>query len=163
MKELMSERMKGEKIMKTIHEMLRNIVMTMIVCLPALVSAEQAYAVNYQNHYRGVQSPMYSEQSTTTVPTGGFQSTSAYSGQLHQDVQEPMLNADGSVNAEAYGVGQQNAPGMRKAPNGPSTPGGQLDPNAQQPLGDAVLPLMLLACAYLCMRVFLKRKRALKG
>ena len=31
------------------------------------------------------------------------------------------------------------------------------------PIGDAVLPLMLLACAYLGLRVFLKRKRALKG
>jgi hypothetical protein len=31
------------------------------------------------------------------------------------------------------------------------------------PIGDAVLPLLLLACAYLGMRVFLKRKRALKS
>lgn len=29
------------------------------------------------------------------------------------------------------------------------------------PIGDAVLPLMLFAGAFLCMRVFLKRKRAL--
>ena len=31
------------------------------------------------------------------------------------------------------------------------------------PLGDGLWALMLLACAYLGMRVFLKRKRALKG
>lgn len=31
------------------------------------------------------------------------------------------------------------------------------------PIGDAVLPLLLLACAYLGMRVFLKRKRAMKS
>ena len=31
------------------------------------------------------------------------------------------------------------------------------------PLGDALIPLMLCACAYLIVRVFLKRKRALKG
>lgn len=28
------------------------------------------------------------------------------------------------------------------------------------PIGDAMLPLMLLACAYMCLRAFLKRKRA---
>ena len=50
-----------------------------------------------------------------------------------------------------------------KAPNGPrrslETPGevGQ----GESPIGDAVLPLMLFAGAFLCMRVFLRRKRAL--
>ena len=35
--------------------------------------------------------------------------------------------------------------------------------SGESPIGDAVLPLLLLACAYLGMRVFLKRKRALKS
>ena len=35
-----------------------------------------------------------------------------------------------------------------------------VEPN---PIGDGLWALMLLACAYLGMRVFLKRKRALKG
>lgn len=48
-------------------------------------------------------------------------------------------------NAEEYGSGAET---------------GQAN---QFPIGDAVLPLMLLACAYLGLRVFLKRKRALKG
>ena len=40
------------------------------------------------------------------------------------------------------------------------------DPDEQDepfPLGDGLWAMMLLACAYLGMRVFLKRKRALKG
>ena len=41
--------------------------------------------------------------------------------------------------------------------------GAESGQSSEFPMGDAVLPLMLLACAYLGLRVFLKRKRALKG
>ena len=165
------ERMKG-KIMETMKEnMLRNM---MIVVLLALAGAMQATAVNYKNTYRGVQSTQYGVQSTvgyqqsaagiqSTAPSATFQSTSSYSGQWNQDAQQSMLNADGTVNADAYGVGSQNAPGMRKAPGGgPGTPGGDLKPEEQQPIGDVLLPLLLMAIAYFSTRVFLK-KRALKG
>lgn len=37
---------------------------------------------------------------------------------------------------------------------------GEPEDDDEQPIGDAMNPLMLLACAYLGMRVFLKRKRA---
>ena len=33
----------------------------------------------------------------------------------------------------------------------------------ESPVGDALIPLLLCACMYLSVRVFLKRKRALKG
>jgi hypothetical protein len=53
--------------------------------------------------------------------------------------------------------------GPRKNTTGnPGTPDDEENEGEQQPLGDALLPLMLLACAYLSMRVFLK-KRALNG
>ena len=36
-------------------------------------------------------------------------------------------------------------------------------PENPYPLGDVFWPLMLLACAYMSLRAFLKRKRAVKG
>jgi len=116
-----------------------------------LLSIGQANAVDYQNRYKGqnagVQSTAF--QSTALAPTAGFQSTSAYSGQWQGAGTTPMLNSDGSVNAEAYMGGPDNAPGMRKAPG---TPGGDLDPSAQQPIGDALLPLLVMAVAFVLAR-----------
>ncbi len=65
------------------------------------------------------------------------------------------LNADGTVNAEAYGIGQEETPA--KAPSGPN--------KAKQwaiegePLGDAVLPLLLMSLAF-GMFVYFRRKRS---
>ena len=171
MKELMSERMKG-KIMETMKKnMLRNM---MIVVLLALAGAMQATAVNYKNTYRGVQSTQYGVQSTvgyqqsaagiqTTAPSATFQSTSSYSGQWNQDAQQSMLNADGTVNADAYGVGRTNV-GPRRSGSGsgynPGTPDDdEEEEGEQQPLGDALLPLMLLACAYLIVRATRKEEK----
>ena len=39
----------------------------------------------------------------------------------------------------------------------------QYDEDPGSPVGDALIPLLLCACMYLSVRVFLKRKRALKG
>lgn len=164
MKELMSERMKG-KIMETMKKnMLRNM---MIVVLLALAGAMQATAVNYKNTYRGVQSTQYGVQSTvgyqqsaadiqTVAPSATFQSTSSYSRQWNQDAQQSMLNADGTVNADAYGVGRANV-GPRRAPGTPTDE--DEEEEEQQPIGDALLPLMLLACAYLIVRATRKEEK----
>lgn len=129
----------------------------LIIVLLVLSGTMQAVAVNYKNNYHGVYKQEYQVRSVSaTAPTTTFQSTSAYSSQWNQDEQQSMLNADGTVNNEAY---MSALPGnsIRRAPG---TPGGTLDPNAQQPLGDALLPLMLLALAYTSMRALFK-KRAL--
>lgn len=123
-----------------------------------LLSIGQANAVDYQNRYKGqnagVQSTAF--QSTAMAPTAGFQSTSAYSGQWQGAGTTPMLNSDGTVNGEAY---MSSLPGssIRRAPGGgpgssPGTPGGELDPNAQQPIGDALLPLLVMAVAFVLAR-----------
>ena len=154
--------------------MLRNM---MIVVLLVLAGAMQATAVNYKNTYRGVQSTQYGVQSTvgyqqsaagiqTTAPSATFQSTSSYSGQWNQDAQQSMLNADGTVNADAYGVGRTNV-GPRRSGTGsdvnPGTPDEEEEKEGeQQPIGDALLPLLLMATAYFSIRVFLK-KRAFKN
>ena len=120
----------------------------------------QAVAVDYKNQYKhSVVNHQYSDNGIeAAAPSTGFRSTSAYSGQWNQDAQQSMLNADGTVNADAYGIGPRNAPGIRKA--GPGTPGGDLDPTHQQPLGDILWPLMLMALVYTGIRL---RKRAING
>lgn len=116
-----------------------------------LSGTAQATAVSYTNSYQpSVASYQLSAvgYQGATAPSATFQSTSAYADQWSQDTQQSMLNADGSVNTGAYMTS-----GPRRAKmGGPGTPGGPLDPTTQQPLGDAVLPLLLLAAAYIVLR-----------
>lgn len=137
-------------IMKTT---LKNMVATLIIALlPALTGAAQAGAVEYKNNYCDVHQPVYQVQAVSTAaPTATFQSTSAYSGQWNQDDRQSMLNEDGSMNTEVY---------MSSSPRrAPGTPGGELDPNKQQPLGDGLMTLMLCACAYLIVRATRKEEK----
>lgn len=139
---------------------LKNTVAILIMALlPALLGAAQAGAVEYKTRYRGVQSSEYRSQSLesqrTSAPSVAFQSTSAYSGLWNQDDRLSMLNEDGSVNTEVY-----MSSGPRRAPvTGPGTPGGQLNPSTQQPLGDGLMALMLCACAYLIVRATRKEEQ----
>ncbi len=148
-----------KSIMKAI---MRNTKLVMILAfLPALLSAAQAQAVDYKSTYKGVryeqpyQQVEYKVATTATAPAVGFQSTSAYSGQFGTE-EQPMLNSDGTVNGEAYGVGQSNEPGhhghIRKI-NNP-------EDDVENPLGDVVWPLMLLLCAYAGYKKVRARKEA---
>lgn len=161
-----------KNIMKTIIRSTRLIII--LAFLPALLSAAQAQAVDCKSTYKGVryeqpyQHAEYKVASTASAPTVGFQSTSVYSSQFGNGEQS-MLNSDGTVNNEAYGVGSSHHPGSirRAGPGdtgpgtqvGPGTPGGTLDPNAQQPLGDGLMALMLCACAYLVVRATRKEEK----
>lgn len=132
---------------------LKNIVAILIMALlPALTGAAQAGAVDYRNSYQqsaiSYQSSGFGIATTATAPTATFQSTSAYSSQWEQQ-ENTLLNNDGSMNTSAY-----MASGPRRAPG---TPGGELDPHTQQPLGDAALPLLLLALAYMGIRVYRRK------
>ncbi len=90
-------------------------------------------------------------QSTSTMQGSG----SAYS---------PQVTAVGAAEATDMATTTESyspASGPHRARKDfvdPSNPGSQ---STEFPMGDAVLPLMLLACAYLGLRVFFKRKRAL--
>ena len=150
-----------KNIMKTIIRSTRLIII--LAFLPALLSAAQAQAVTYQTKYKNAYQGAYVQtpgnaSATTASPSVGFQSTSAFSNQWNtEEGTTPMLNSDGTVNESAYMSGN-NLPGrsIRKAPG---TPGGTLDPNAQQPLGDVMLPMMLLACAYLIVRAMRREEK----
>ena len=149
---------KEERTMKMMKVM--NSIMIVALLMTGVV---QAQAVDYKSTYKGqnrtIQQTEYKVASTTTAPSATFQSTSTMPV---MSVGESMLNEDGSVNAEAYGVGQDGtaqAPGrghIRKITN----PDAEDDDDVENPLGDVFWPLMLLALAYLSLRVLLKRKRA---
>ena len=93
-----------------------------------------------------------------------FQSTSTLQGSGSTYSANPSLNADGTAYNPAEASAPAHAPragsGPKKAsmglPDLPNTTGKQ----DNTPIGDAVWPLMLMALAYLGVRVFRARKRA---
>ena len=92
-------------------------------------------------------------QSTSAMPGSG----SAYSAQVTAvgatEVTDMATTTTSTPN---------NGPRHAKKGNFDGVPEGGTQENTY-PVGDAVLPLLLLACAYLGMRVFLNRKRALES
>lgn len=115
-------------------------------------------AVDYKNVYKhSVVSHQYSDNGIeAATPSTGFRSTSAYSGQWNQDAQQSLLNTDGSVNTEAYMGGPRRVGGSPSSGGGTGTPGGDL--NNQQPLGDVMWPLMLMAMMYAAVRMLRLRR-----
>ena len=146
--------------------MKRNTLSILLIALLAL-GAMQASAVNYQTKYKGTR---YNVQSTASfgvaAPAATFRSTSAFSSpEWAEQSATPMLNNDGSVDEGAYMGGPRRLGDGPTTPtpggggNGPGTPGNPEDEN-QQPLGDALIPLALLACAYAIYKVSRRRKEA---
>lgn len=136
---------------------MRYILMVLMLALIGVQANAVEYPV-YQPSGRQVAGPAFTP---ATAPHATFQSTSTMSAGSGSSTFCSTLNADGTVNEEAYGVGRRNV-GPRKTEsniNNPGDPDDNVDPG-NDPLGDAVLPLMLLACAYMCLRPFLKKKRA---
>ena len=89
-----------------------------------------------------------------TAPGATFQSTSTMSGSGSTYSANPELNADGTATYE----GASNAPAKS-----PKRPGGVRKNDWEnpllQPIGDAVLPLMLMSLAF-GMFVYFRRKRS---
>ena len=139
-----------KNVMKTA---LRNTKLVMILAfLPALLSAAQAQAVDYKNNYQpsGISIHPSAASGQVATPSATFHSTSVYSGQWEeQGSMTPMLNSDGTVNDEAYGVGQNEPSGHHGHIRKINNPGDDVE----NPLGDGWLPLMLLLCAYAIYKV----------
>lgn len=120
-----------------------------------LLGATQMMAVDYKNSYRSEYRVQSTEYRQATAPSATFRSTSTYSKQWDQDAQQSMLNADGTINGNAYLTsGPRRVGGTTPGggTNGPGTPGTNPDKEDQQPLGDAVLPLLIMALTFIAMR-----------
>ena len=101
--------------------------------------------------------PVTAQNFGAQQPNTVFQSTSTMTPTGSQYSANPMINADGT----AYNPAEASTSGPRKVkmdgmPDMPDTSKTQ----DNTPLGDALIPLMLCACAYLIIRA---RKRANKG
>ena len=122
-----------------------------------LIGAVETQAVEYKTTYKGSDHAIQQTEhkvanSATTAPSAGFQSTSAMPV---ASMGASTLNADGTVNAEAYGIGQEETPA--KAPSGPRKVGG--GQTIEGPVGDAVLPLLFMSLAF-GLFVYFRRKRS---
>ena len=136
----------------------------LMTILPALMGAAQAKAVQYKSTYRGVRTqPVYGIATTAAAPGTSFQSTSAYSGQWSNETSEALLNNDGSVNSGAYLSSGPHRAKNDVTPPLPPNPDPTTNPNdtGNVPLGEGVLALMFLACAYVISKVL--RTRNIKG
>ena len=137
---------------------MRYILMVLMLALIGVQANAVEYPV-YKPSGRQVAGPAFTP---ATAPNSTFQSTSTMSAGSGSSTFCSTLNADGTINEEAYGVGRRNLGPRKTEINNPDDPDDEDDKEdpGNTPLGDAVLPLLLLACAYMCLRPFLKRKRA---
>lgn len=88
-------------------------------------------------------------QDFSSFPLAEFQSTSAMKGSGSAYSSNPMINADGTASYRGASYKPAQASGVRK---GPVKTDGDKDGPAF-PIGDAVLPLMLMALGYGIWRV----------
>ena len=95
-------------------------------------------------------------------PNATFQSTSSMSGSGSQYSANPSLNSDGTAVYTSASSPAKAPGGPRREMVIPTPPGGGGDKIPQEPIGDAVLPLMLMAVAW-AMFVYFRRKQTLKG
>ena len=137
-----------------------------VILLLLVLGIGQVSAVVY-SPYRGtnrrVSGGIYSTAEAAkeaAMPISTFQSTSILSGGTRSDASTPLINTDGSVATGTYlstGIS-----GPRKAEGtGPGTPPIP-NPDDQQvptPLGDALIPLLILAFAYAIYKVSRRRVR----
>ena len=123
-------------------------VMVLLAVLPIVASA-----VEYKNMY---QPTGYDRQRTTMLaetPTAVFQSTSTLAGSGSAYSATPMLAEDGTAMYEGAGAPRRTP----ATPGTPFTPGQGSEEN-QFPLGDALIPLLLMVMAYATYLLLRRRK-----
>lgn len=79
-----------------------------------------------------------------------FRSTSTMAGVGSEYSSTPSLNADGTALYSSPSFSHEKASGIRKAP--PGTGGDKPNPDIEGPIGDAIIPLLLIALGYIVYR-----------
>lgn len=111
-------------------------------------------AVEFKNTYHPVGYDQQQARVYTEAPAAVFQSTSTLAGSGSAWSATPMLGEDGMAMLEGASEDPKHAQGgIRRV----VTPGNN---GTQQPIGDAVVPLMLLALAYAGYKVLARRKKS---
>ncbi len=102
-----------------------------------------------------------SQQYGATAPNAQIQSTSTFTGSGSSYSSNPTLNGDGTAAYNGASYSPAKAPGGPRKNGFDDTPHpGSTDPGS--PIGDAVLPLMLMALAFVG-GIALKRRKAEKA
>ena len=184
---MMSKKFETMKHMKRIV-MIMVIMAAALVALPAMAQQNNSRYGRPYKPQQTVVSPTATYHSTTFQSTGSTmmntgstyssrprlntRGTAVYGGSPRSSVSGPhrgLINhgGEGDPDPGEGGGGGSGEPDPGSGEGGGSgsgigtPPDDDDDPNGyDSPIGDAVLPLMLLACAYLGMRVYLRRKRA---
>ena len=137
-------------------------VAAMLMVLPAL-------AQNYGNPYKPASNRSGMPQVEATAPASSFQSTSAMTGSGSSYSANPTLNSDGTASYNGASTsGPRHAKKDGEGEGGGGGGIGAIDPEEYEekpletPLGDAVLPLMLMSLAF-CGVIYLRRRKTVKG
>ena len=114
-------------------------------------------AVEFKNTYHPVGYDQQLARVYTEAPAAVFQSTSTLAESGSAWSATPMLNADGT----AYDpLVSPSGPRKMRMGDDEDEPAVIETPTGKQPIGDAVLPLMIMALAF-CGVVYLRRRKAL--
>lgn len=126
-----------------------------MACLLAL-GAMQASAVTYKNCYSRTEQTHYMAQQAPYTSEATFRSTSSMvlTGSAYSS--NPTLNDNGMATYDSPSRGPRRMKMDDDEPEVIETPTGK------QPLGDAVVPLMLLALAYAGYKVLARRKKSVQ-
>lgn len=129
--------------------------MRYILSLIAVLSVLGVSAATFGTPYQAPKHrPVYITQTGTPMPTATMSSMDA--AMMSSGSTLPMAAVSGTTTANDY-----SPAGPHRAKKDDYED--EEDPNVPVnpfPLGDAALPLILLACVYMCARAFLRRKRA---
>ena len=112
-------------------------------------------AVEFKNTYRPIGYDQQRARVYTEAPAAVFQSTSTLAGSGSAWSATPMLNADGTAYDPSV-----SPRGPRRMKMDEDEPEVIETPTGRQPLGDALLPLFLLALAYAGYKVLARRKKS---
>ena len=114
--------------------MKKIVMIIMAVALQALPAMCQVYGQQQSQPYGA------------TAPNAQIQSTSTFTGSGSSYSSNPTLNSDGTAAYNGASYSPAQAPGgPRRLPGDLANPG---DQSADSPVGDAVLPLLLMAFAF---------------
>ena len=126
----------------------------LLAVLPIAMSA-----VEFKNTYRPIGYDQQRARVYTEAPATVFQSTSTLAASGSAWSATPMLGEDGMAYNPSV---NPSGPRKMRMEDDEDEPAVIETPTGKQPIGDAVLPLMIMALAF-CGVVYLRRRKALKG
>ena len=129
-------------------------ILSLIAILSAISLSAATYGTLYKTHERR---PVYITQVGTPAPIIPMSTLDA--PMMHSGSALPMAAITGTITS--YDQTPKTTPHRAKrGADGEDTPPSDPQGPMEDPLGNAALPLFLLACVYICARAFLRRKRA---